>query len=123
MTVSLGLAIGCCGRVFFGRGGTFVHRTHPCAFYLFCFSNAGSTLALARGGYPERVWVFVFHHSCSCVVDAGIFVHLLRLYTFFCCMESFVLGRCTLLASHFQERLLRLSAFVSRRSIVYPSVG
>ena len=37
-----------------------------------------------------------------------VFVHPLRLYTFFCCMESLVLGRCTLLASHFQERLLRL---------------
>ena len=97
MTVSLGLAIGCCGLVLFGRGCTFVRRTHTCAFYLFCFSNVGSTLALAGGGYPRRVWAFVFHHSCSCVVDADSFVHPLRLYTFFYCMESRVL---VLLVSH-----------------------
>ena len=68
-----------------------------CAFYLFLFLECGQHVSTRTRRISQTCLGFVFHHSCSCVVDAEIFVHLFRLYTFFYCMESRVL---VLLVSH-----------------------
>ena len=74
-----------------------------CARFIFLIFECGPHVSIRTRRISQTCLGF-----CFFIILAETFVHQFRLYTSFCCMESLVLGRCTLLASHFQEGLLRL---------------